>query len=122
MCRRRWTCLVKCPRRVLQRDDFLRENLRLVVADVDLADDQDGFVRHEQLAVFVVVLVQAEHLHRAFQVLQRHHRVGLAALLGDALLHRGDQPADARQAAGLQLRQRGRVGQRILLQNRRVTA
>ena len=43
--------LGKAPRRVLQRHDFLRENLRLVVAGVDFADDEDGFARRQQFAI-----------------------------------------------------------------------
>ena len=75
---------------------------------------------NEQFAVFVVVFVHAEDLHGAFQIFERHHGVRFAAFLGDALLHGGDQAADARQAAVRQLRQRDRCcASAYLFQNRR---
>ena len=49
----------KASRNVLQRHDFLGKELRLVIPNVDFADDQDGFARHQQLAILVVVLVKA---------------------------------------------------------------
>src|ERR1019366_1400295 len=68
-------------RRVLQRHDFLWKNFRAVIAGVHFTDDEDGFVGCEQFAIFVVVLVQAKNLHRAFEVFERDHRVRLDALL-----------------------------------------
>src|ERR1019366_4510586 len=91
-------------RRLLQQHDLLGKDLRLFVPGGDFANHQDGLARHEQLAILVVVLVHAKQLHRAFQVLQRDDRIGLAVLLRDAVLDRRNQPADARQAARRQLR------------------
>ena len=108
------------PHRVLQRHDFLRKNLRLVIASVDFSNHQNGFVRRDQVAISVVVLVHHEHLHRTFEVLQRHHRVRFVGLFGDAVLDRGNQAPDARHAAIGQLRQRRCLVQTILLNERRV--
>ena len=68
---------------------------------------------------FVVVLVQAEDLHGAFQVLQRHHRVGFAALFGNALLHLHHQAADARHVAVGQCGQLAGVVEGVFFQDRR---
>ena len=73
----------------------------------------------EQRAEFVVILVHHEHLHRAFQIFERHHRIRLAGFFGNAVLHRRDQAADARQAAVRQFRQLRGVRQRVFFQNRR---
>ena len=71
----------KAAWRIFQRQDFLRKNLRPLVRGVDLTDNQDRAARREQFTIFLVVLVHAQHLHRAIQILECHHRVGLAVLL-----------------------------------------
>ena len=104
-------------RRVRERHDFLRKNLRLVLAGADFADDEDGLVRFEQRTEFVVV-VHHEQLHRAFQILQRHHRIRLAGFFGEAVRDRRDHAADARQAAVRQFGELGGVRERIFFQQR----
>ena len=70
----------EAPRRLFQGQDFLRKDLRPLVAGVDLANHKDGLAGRQQVAILIVVLVHAKHLHRAFQVFERDHRVGFAAL------------------------------------------
>ena len=65
--------------RVGQRHDFLRENLRLVFAGADFADDEDRLVDFEQRAEFFVI-IHHQQLHGPLQIFERDHRVGLAAL------------------------------------------
>src|SRR5271168_501157 len=75
-------------------NNFLGENLGLVIAVVDFADDEDGGVGLEELAVLVEVLIHAEELHGAFEVFNSDEGVGFVAFFGDAILYGGDETAD----------------------------
>ena len=55
---------------VVQRHDFLGENLWPIISGIDLTDDEDGFALDKQLAITVVVFIHAKHLHGAFQIFQ----------------------------------------------------
>src|SRR3954466_5697955 len=87
--------LGETARRFVEEHDFLRENFWLLFTRIYLADHQDGFADRQQFPELIVVLIHAEDLHGALEVLHRDHRVWLAALLGDAVLDDRDHPADA---------------------------
>src|SRR5271169_5716493 len=55
--------------------------------------------------------VRSEHLHGALEVLECHHRVRLAVLLGDTVLHGGNHASEAGEGPALQLGQGPGVGQ-----------
>ena len=110
----------KLARRILQRHDLLRKNLRFIFGVVDLSYDQHRLIRHEQFTILVVILIHAEHRNAPFQILQSHHCVRLVGLFRYSLLHGGDQAADARQRAIGQLRGSHGVRQCVLLQQRHV--
>lgn len=86
--------------RVLQRHDFGGEDFGAVFAVVDFADDEEGFVHFEVLAVFVVVFVHGQYLEGALEVFDGEHGVGFVVFLGDALLDCANEAAQAGHAAG----------------------
>ena len=107
------------PGRLLQGHDLERKDFRLVIAGDDFADDENGLVRQDQVAISLEILIHAEDLDRAFEVLECHQRVRFAGFFGDAILHRGDQTADARHATVGKLVERGRCVQAKSFDERR---
>ena len=106
--------------RFFERHDLLRKNFRFVVAVVDFTDDHHCFPRHHEFAVFVVIIVHEQQRERTGHVLQCRHGVRFVRLPGDALLHGGDETANARRVAIGYLRHASRVRQRVFLQQRHV--
>ena len=115
------------PRGLIDREDFLRENLGNVLVVVRFADDKNGLIRLKQRLVLVVILVHAEHLKRAGQILNGGDGIRLVAAPGDASLDCSNQPAQAGDLSVFQLLDRLTVVHAILVERflvriKRVTA
>ena len=87
------------PRGLVDREDFLRENLGNVLCVIDFTNKHQGFVNLNQVIEFVVILVYAKHSKFRFQIFDRGNAVGFVGLSGDAPAHFADQTSHAHDGA-----------------------